>query len=103
MEKVINMLFEIEEKANHIIERANEEKTSLHDALEKKLIQMEQKIAKENYNKIHLLQSQIDLEFKKEEQLLIQHSEKQLIEIEAQFIKNHDVYVHNIFQRMINM
>lgn len=103
MERVINMLFEIEEKANHIVERANQEKVTLHDGLEKDLVQMETEISEETNEKIRLLQLQIDKELKMEEQHLIDQSEKQLKDIELHYLKNHDTIVHKIVQNIIRI
>jgi hypothetical protein len=48
MEKVISLLFDIERKANQIIERANTEKNDLFEENEKAIKAMEDSIAEDN-------------------------------------------------------
>lgn len=101
MEEVINLLYDIEEKATQIVNRANEEKVSLHDALEKNMELLDQTIATENATKLSVLQAKVDLELTQEKQALIEDCNKQLVNLEAHYKKDHDALVNEIFQGLI--
>ena len=101
MEEVINLLYDIEEKATQIVNRANEEKVSLHDALEKNMELLDQTIATENATKLSILQAKVDLELTQEKQALIEDCNKQLVNLEAHYKKDHDALVDEIFQGLI--
>ncbi len=103
MEKVISLLFDIERKANQIIERANIEKNQLYEENEKAIKEMEDKIAEENNAKINILLAQAEQDIEREKQQLIANSEKQLKEIEDNYAKNHDALVDKVFQSIIQI
>ncbi len=103
MEKVISLLFDIERKANQIIERANIEKNELFEENEKAIKAMEAEIADENNGKINVLVAQADKEIEQEKQQLIQNSEKQLSDLEDNYRKNHDNLVNKVFQSIIQL
>ena len=103
MEKVIGLLFDIEKKANQIIERANVEKTELFEENEKAIEQMETEIADENNSKINLILAQSEKELELERQQLIESSNKQLSDIEAHYRQNHDALVNKVFQSIIQI
>ena len=101
MEKVISLLFDIEKKANQIIERANIEKNDLFEENEKAIKAMEDSISEENNAKINQLMAQADQEIEKEKTGLIENSAKQLKELDESLSKNHDSYVNKIFHSII--
>ncbi len=101
MEKVINLLYDIEEKANQIVIRANEEKVSLYKKLERDLAQLDQEIADENSAKLEILKTQADKELTLEKQSLIDDCNKQLSNMETYYKKNHDSLVDKIMQEII--
>jgi translation elongation factor EF-1alpha len=103
MEKVINQLFEIENKANQIIENANAQKNVLYEENENCILQMESEIAAHNTAKINALMAQAELELEKERQALLQNSEKQLKDLDDNFKKNHDVIVKKVFDSIIQI
>ncbi len=103
MEKVIGLLFDIEKKANQIIERANLEKNDLFEENENAIKAMEDSIAEDNNSKINVLIAQADQEIEKEKQQLIENSEKQLGDLEETFKKNHDSLVNKVFQSIIQL
>lgn len=103
MEKVISLLFDIERKANQIIERANIEKNDLFEENEKAIKAMEDSISEDNNNKINRLVAQADQEIEKEKQQLIENSEKQLKDLEENYKKNHDSLVNKVFQSIIQL
>ncbi len=103
MEKVISLLFDIERKANQIIERANIEKNELYEDNEKLIKKMEADIAEENNAKINALMTQAEQEIEHEKQQLIENSEKQLKILEQNYKMNHDAMVDKVFQSIIQL
>lgn len=102
MEKTIEQLFEIEEKANQIINRATEEKALLHDNFEKEITLLEQSIASENKMKLKALQEQADINLANEMKVLISDSEKHLRELDDINDNKHDFFVNQIFEAIIH-
>lgn len=103
MEKVISLLFDIERKANQIIERANAEKNELFEENEKLITQMETEIAEENNAKISALISQAEQEIEREKRQLIESSDRQLKELEQHYRTDHDLLVNKVFQSIIQL
>lgn len=103
MEKVIGMLFEIEKKANQIIERANIEKNQLSEDNEEAIAAMEAKIATENNEKIKVIMAKAEKDIEMEKQQLIEASDKQLRELEDTYKKNHDALVDKVFNSIIQI
>jgi vacuolar-type H+-ATPase subunit H len=102
VENVISILYDIEEKANQIIKRANEEKISLQDGLKEDMKKLDQEI--ESCNKVQLdaLKAQIDNELDCERKTLIEECNKQLSDIETNFMQNYDSLVTKILEGIIN-
>ncbi len=103
MEKVIGLLFDIEKKANQIIERANDEKTELFEENEQEIAKMEADIAAENNAKVNLILTQAEKDLELEKQHLIESSNQQLLELEANYKNNHDSLVEKVFQSIIQL
>ncbi|MDF2609143.1 MAG: hypothetical protein K0R92_617 [Lachnospiraceae bacterium] len=101
MEKVISILYDIEEKANNIIKRVNEEKVRLQEELNQDLEKLDQTIANEKAEKLNVLKADIDKKLAVEKQSLIDDCNKQLDNMEENYGKNHDALVKNIFQELI--
>lgn len=101
MENMINLLSEIEEKANEIMKRANEEKLDLYNKLEEDMKQLDNSIAADKANKINALQAQINNELAEEQQALINDCNKQLEEMESQYEHTHDALVDKVFLSLI--
>lgn len=101
MEKVISLLYDIEEKANQIVTRARDEKISLNKALEDDLAKLDQKTADETAAKLNLLKAQVDIESAKELQALIDDCDKQLAAMDTNYQENHTAIVDKIFQSII--
>jgi UPF0288 family protein (methanogenesis marker protein 3) len=102
MDKTISQLSEIEEKANQIINRANDQKEKLHDEYEIKIAQMEESIASENTAKLEHLQEQMNKELAKEKELMIRNSEQQLKALGEIDQKAHKVLAHQVFEHIMN-
>lgn len=103
MEKVISLIFDIERKANQIIERADIEKGQLLEENEKAIAAMETDIAESNAMKIKELTARAEDDFEKERILLLESSELKLKNIEAQYRSNHEMYVNKIFNCIIQI
>lgn len=103
MEKVIGLLFDIEKKANQIIERANDEKTELYEENEKAIAKMEADIAEENTAKVNLIITQAEKDLELEKQHMIENSNKQLIELEENYNNHHEAMVEKVFQSIIQL
>lgn len=101
MEKVINLLYDIEEKANQIVKRANEEKTKLYDQLQKDMEQLEHDIAAQSTTKLEILKIQVDKELNLEKHALIEDCLKQLTSLDAAFLDKHNSLADKIFQEII--
>lgn len=101
MENMINLLSEIEEKANEIMKRANEEKLDLYKKLEEDMKQLDNSIAADKADKIFALQAQINNELAEEQQALINDCNKQLEQMESQYEHNHDALVDKVFHSLI--
>lgn len=101
MERVISLLFDIEKKANQIIERANLEKTELYEESEKAILEMESAIAEENNKKINAIVEQAERDLELEKQQLIESSNKHLNDLELNYQQNHDTIVNEVFQSII--
>lgn len=101
MKKVMNLLYEIEGKANNIIERANDEKIKLHDELDKELDKLDLDIATNNKVKLDHLQSRINQELEQEKDVLISDSKKQLKELNDYFTTNYETLIKKTFNNVI--
>ncbi len=101
MERTISKLFEIEEKAKLIIDRANQEKICLHDEFEADLDRLEKEINLENTKKINQYRSEMEKELESEIEQLTKKSEKQLLDMEEQYQKNHDDFVNKLLSGIL--
>lgn len=103
MEKVIGLLFDIEKKANQILDSANDEKNELLAENEKVIAQMEAEIAEENNNKIKLIVEKAEKELELEKQQLIENSNKQLADLDNNYRQNHDTLVNKVVQYVLTI
>lgn len=103
MEKVINLLADIEEKAARIIDRSTEEKSRLYELLTKDLEKLDNDIASDTCKKLSDLQDSMNEELAVERQSLIDDCDKQLQDLDANFSTNHDALVDRVFQRIIKV
>lgn len=101
MEKVITLLYDIEEKANRILNRATEEKAKLYQELNDKMEQMDAKMNEETQKKLEVLQVKFDKEVVSDTKGLIEANEKHLADIESKFRANHNYLVKQIFDQII--
>ncbi len=101
MERVINLLYDIEEKANQIVKRANEEKTSLYGQLQKDMEQLDQEIVLQNSTKLEALKIQVEKELNLEKQSLIDDCNKELTRMEKDYMDKHNELAEKYFQEII--
>lgn len=102
MEKTISRIFEIEEKANLIIDRANKEKIQLYSEFENNLIQMEQRIADETTTRIKDYQEKTDKELSEESLIFAQKCEQQLQELDLFYNENHNNMIQKVYENIIS-
>lgn len=102
MENVIGLLHDIEEKANLIIARANDEKTKLHEALKNDLDKLDNDVADSTNAKLLVLKNQVNKELAAEKEAITKDWAKQLADLEANYTKNHDVFVNQVIQGIIS-
>ena len=103
MEKVINVLYEIEEKANRILNRATEQKHKLYEQLNSDLTELESNITSDTNKKIECMKAKMQYELDTEKAALIKDCEKQVQSLESNFNAKHDDYVESVFQRIIKV
>lgn len=101
MEKVINLLYDIEEKANRIISRTEEQKNSKRREIDHELSLFESSLMDETNKQIQVLQNQADEELELERKALIDDCTKQIEQLESNFTMNHDALVERVFQNII--
>lgn len=101
MEKVINVLYEIEEKANRILDRASEQKLKLYEQLNSDLEALESKITSDTNDKINIMKTNMQAEIEQERTNLIKDCEKQIQTLEDKYNANHDKLVDTVFQHII--
>lgn len=101
MEKVINILYDIEEKANNIVKRVNEEKIKLQETLNKDMEALDQSITAEKAEKLRVLKADIDKSLSDEKHTLVDDCKTQLSKMEENYTLNHDTLVNNVFQEII--
>ena len=78
MEKLLETLAEIEEKANRIMDHAHSYKSTLDQEKKDKLQQLEEESKKNLDEKVALLKAKTDSEIKKHQEKLQRNTEKQL-------------------------
>lgn len=101
MEKVLNLLYDIEEKANRIVSRTNEQKNAKRREIEQELSLFENSLTEETNKQIQVLQDEADKELELERKALIDDCAKQLENLETTFTMNHDAFVERVFQNII--
>lgn len=102
MENVIGLLHDIEEKANLIIARANDEKVKLHETLKNDLEKLDKDVADSTNAKLLVLKNQVNKELATEKEAITKDWAKQLSDLEANYTRNHDFYVEKIMQEIIS-
>lgn len=93
MEKVINLLYEIEEKANSVVEEAAGKKAELYENYQKELGSLDEAMEQASKEKLEKLRQKMNEEIGKEHQMLVESLNKELHKLEGNYHKNHDKLV----------
>lgn len=101
MEKVLNLLDEIEEKANAILAHTSVEKAALHDKLNKDMEKLDKEMEDKTNQQLNELRKKMNLEITTEKQHLIESCNQQLEELETNYHKNHNKLVEDVFKKVI--
>ncbi|HKL79617.1 MAG TPA: hypothetical protein VJ888_04195 [Mobilitalea sp.] len=101
MERTIGRIFEIDEKAKLIIDRANEEKIKLHDEFEEDIAKLEEEINNDNAKKIYEYQINAEKELESEKKTLTLKSEKQLLDMDELYKNSHSALVDKVLEGII--
>lgn len=102
MEKIIQYLYDIEEKADVIVKRASEEKKRLNLSLETQILEYNESVLKERTAKIALLKSKVDEDLEKELSLLNEDCNKQINNMEQYFKLHQEELIVKLFQNIIS-
>lgn len=102
MEKIIQYLYDIEEKADLIVKRASDENKRLSASLETKIRDYNESILKERTSKIDLLKSKVQEDLAKELSLLNVDCNKQIETMELYFKDHHMELVDKVFLNIIS-
>ncbi|MEG1991992.1 MAG: hypothetical protein RR056_01280 [Acetivibrio sp.] len=102
MEKVINLLNDIEEKATSIVDHTSVEKKVLYQQLAKDIQKLDDHISKETQTKLDVIRQKMNGEMEEAKIDLHSSFEKNMKHLESDYSKNHDIYTETIFQHIIN-
>lgn len=101
MEKVINLLYDIEEKANRIISRTDEQKKAKRKELDNALLKFEESLKEETNKKIQSIQNNANCELEKEKKALLENYANQERQLNTIFEEKHDTFVEHVFSNII--
>lgn len=101
MEKVINLLYDIEEKANRIMNRTNDQKVRMHNELERQLEEMDRQTKETTLRKLDTLKDENGQKLKAETADLEKDCTDKLQRLENYFSENHDHLVDEVINRII--
>ncbi len=101
MEKVINVLSEIEDKASKILDRTQDQKQQLYEQLNKDLAKLETDIKADTTAKIDAVQKDMELDIASERKKLLADCQHQIDDLQQSYEKNHDQLVDSIFQSIL--
>ncbi|MDO5291148.1 MAG: hypothetical protein Q4F05_00220 [bacterium] len=103
MEKVINVLSEIEDKATTILDRTQDQKQQLYEQLNKDLAKLDSDIKADTASKIDRMQEDMEQDIEKERLALISDCQKQLASLQQTFDKDHNALVNKVFAQIIEV
>lgn len=103
MEKIINLLSNIEEKSKKILENTSIEKDNLHLNFEESLQKLDEHIQKDMNQRIKELQNHMNQSLEDEKKKLEEACNTQLKSLEDNFTNNHDALVEKAFQQIIGV
>ena len=103
MKQVLDTLFEIEEKANRILENVTKEKIRMDQQLRKDKKTLDEKLKKNLEQEIEQMEKKMEMEIEPDRLQLYEKSNEQLQKIEMNFRDNREQIVEDIFQKIIGV
>lgn len=101
MEKVLNLLNDIEEKANSIVDHTSVEKKALYNSLTKDMKKLDEEISSKTQEKLDVIRRKMDKEIVESKKEMLTSFDRHLNKLESDYQKNHDAYVETVFQKII--
>ena len=103
MEKVINLLNDIETKADKILSRVSEDKARLNEELNRMMKSFDSKIQIETDEKLAALRQKANQEVEQELSKIKLEQEAYLKQLDENFDANCEQYANQIFDRIISL
>ena len=103
MEKVINLLNDIETKADKILGRVSDEKNKLNEESNQKMKAFEAKVKKDTDKKLAAIRNNAELELTAELSKLKQEHEVFLKQLDEDFDTNCEQYASQIVDRILSL
>lgn len=103
MEKVINLLDDIETKAGKILSRVSDDKAKLSEESNQKMKSFEAKVQKETEQKLAALRAKADQEVEAELSKIRQEQKHYLEQLDANFDTNCEQYVSQIVKHILSL
>lgn len=103
MEKIINLLNDIETKADKILNRVSDDKARLSEELNQKMKSFDSKIQIETNEKLDALRKKADMEVEAELSKMKADQENYLQRLDENFEENCEQYANEIFKRIITI
>lgn len=102
MDKVIETIFTIEERATRLMEVTSNEKKALAEENAKKMAEFEAEVAENTKKQIETLQAQLKEESEKELDELTAKTNQKLSDIDSYYEANHEAIARKLFNSIIN-
>ena len=103
MEKVLNLLNDIETKADKILSRVSDDKAHLTEEMNQKMRSFDSKVQIETNEKLEALRKKADQEVEAELLKLKKEQEDYLTQLDQNFYVKCEQYANEIFERIITL
>ncbi len=103
MENVINLLSDIETKANKILSRVSDDKARLNDESHQMMKNFENKVKRDTELKLQMIRSKADQEMQAELSKLKKEQEHYLKQLDDNFDANCEQYASQIVERILSL
>lgn len=103
MKKIINLLYDVEAKANHILDTVADEKTNLKLKFEAEEKRFDEQVAKDNNVKLEALKSSMEKDFNERKKEIQNNCQKQLSDMDKKYENDRESLVEQIFLDMISI
>lgn len=100
MEKIINLLHDIEEQATAVLSEAAEKKSVIYENYQRELRRLDEAAQQATQEKLDQLREEMNEEIKKEHQMLIQTLSGELSQLEGNYRKNHDILAEKMLEKI---